>query len=108
MANLAFSIEETGDELGDGSGTSTVSIKQRIELGNVEGPNEAGVLQYLHDQACVGVGDTTGHWNIDSRDKCWVSEVGIQTHMQHAAMFCDGLQNAPDWSSDAALSDLAY
>jgi hypothetical protein len=107
MATFAASIEETSDELCNGARTSTIGIERRVKLGNVEGDDEAGLSQHLHNQECLCISDTASHRHIDGRDKGGVYEVGIQAHMQDAALR-HRVKNTPYQCNNAVLPDLTH
>src|ERR1700733_10145836 len=100
--------KQAADQFDSGARGTTPLIEERVELDNIDGSNQTGIVQHLHHQMRLPIGRATGHRGANARRQMGIEKINVKTDMQHAVTGFHLVDNAADQHAYPELVDLAH
>jgi hypothetical protein len=100
--------EQTADQLDRSPRRPAALVQKWIEFDNIDGSDQPGFVQQLHDQMRFAVSRAARHRRPNSRRDGRIEKIDVETDMQHAVAGAHMFDEPADQHPDTKLVDLAH
>ncbi len=83
-------------------------VEERVELDDIEGTNEAAVVQHLHDEMRLAVGQPSGHGGSDARGDRGVERVDVEADVHDTVFRAHPIDEMRDLNARAEFVEAAH